>query len=154
MYVDRAMYSFRMSFWTVPRSDPRATPRASPTLFRSFDGRVDRHARAHPIEREASEQGVHVLDRRNRDADASDLAAGHWCIAVVAHLRRQVERDAQPFVALGEEVLEPPVRLLRGPETSILAHRPEPTAVHRRMDATGEGRLPRESDAFPVYVRL
>ena len=117
-------------------------------------GRVDRHARAHPIEREASEQGVHVLDRRNRDADASDLAAGHWCIAVVAHLRRQVERDAQPFVALGEEVLEPPVRLLRGPETSILAHRPEPTAVHRRMDATGEGRLPRESDAFPVYVRL
>src|SRR2546425_5511889 len=30
MYVDRATYSFRMSFWTVPRSDGRAMPRASP----------------------------------------------------------------------------------------------------------------------------
>src|SRR3989454_2325267 len=30
MYVDRATYSFRMSFWTVPRSDRRAMPRASP----------------------------------------------------------------------------------------------------------------------------
>src|SRR2546428_14177362 len=30
MYVDRAMYSFRMSFWTVPRSDRRAIPCASP----------------------------------------------------------------------------------------------------------------------------
>src|SRR2546426_1623516 len=30
MYGDRATYSFRMSFWTVPRSDRRAMPRASP----------------------------------------------------------------------------------------------------------------------------
>src|SRR5881628_1504372 len=30
MYVDRATYSFRMSFWTVPRSDRRSMPRASP----------------------------------------------------------------------------------------------------------------------------
>src|SRR5437867_3797655 len=30
MYVDRAMYSLRMSFWTVPRRSRRGTPRASP----------------------------------------------------------------------------------------------------------------------------
>src|SRR5437016_1556881 len=29
MYVERAMYSFRMSFWTVPRSTARGMPRAS-----------------------------------------------------------------------------------------------------------------------------
>src|SRR6267143_1741428 len=31
MYVERATYSFRMSFWTVPRSARRGTPRDSPT---------------------------------------------------------------------------------------------------------------------------
>src|SRR2546430_11473067 len=31
MYVERAMYSFRMSFWTVPRSPPRRTLRPSAT---------------------------------------------------------------------------------------------------------------------------
>src|SRR2546426_2722560 len=29
MYVERAMYSFRISFWTVPRSTARGMPRAS-----------------------------------------------------------------------------------------------------------------------------
>ena len=31
MYVDRAMYSLRMSFWTVPRRPWRAAPWASAT---------------------------------------------------------------------------------------------------------------------------
>ena len=37
----------------------------------------------------------HVLDRIDRHADASDFARGERVIGVVAHLRRQVERDAQ-----------------------------------------------------------
>ena len=33
MYVDRAMYSFRISFWTVPRSSARGTPCSSATAM-------------------------------------------------------------------------------------------------------------------------
>src|SRR6266566_2234159 len=33
MYVERAMYSFKMSFWTVPRSTPRRTLRPSATAM-------------------------------------------------------------------------------------------------------------------------
>ena len=46
-------------------------------------------------ERQAVEQRRHVLDRVDRDADASDFAGGERVVRVVAHLRGQVERDAQ-----------------------------------------------------------
>ena len=64
-------------------------------------------------------------------------------VRVVAHLGRQVEGDRQPGLALLEEVAEAAVGLLGGREAGVLAHRPEPAAVHRRLDAAGERVLAR-----------
>ena len=71
-------------------------------------------------------------------ADPADLALRLRGVGVVAHLGRQVEGDRQPGLALLEEVAEAPVRLLGGREAGVLAHRPEPAPVHRRLDAAGE----------------
>jgi hypothetical protein len=40
-----------------------------------------------------------------------------------------------------EQVAEPLVGLLGGAEARELAHRPQPAAVHRRIDAAGEREL-------------
>ena len=50
-----------------------------------------------------------------------------------AHLRRQVKGDRQPRLPLGEEVVEPPIRLGRS-EPGILPHGPEARPVHRWLD--------------------
>ena len=80
--------------------------------------RVDRHRRRDAIERDAVEELGHVLDRIDRDADAADFSGGQRVVGVVAHLRRQVEGDAQAADALREEVTVSLVRLGGGPETA------------------------------------
>ena len=88
-----------MSFWIVPDSCRQATPcrRATATYSASRMIAValiviDVET---AIERDAVEQRRHVLDRIDRDADAADLAGRQRMIRVVAHLRRQIEGDAQ-----------------------------------------------------------
>ena len=103
--------------------------------------RVDRHRRRDAVERDAVEQRRHVLDRVDRDADAADFAGGQRVVGVVAHLRRQVEGDAQAADALREQVAVARVRFGGGAEPGVLPHRPQPAAVHRRLDAAGEGKL-------------
>src|SRR4029079_14954088 len=97
--------------------------------------------RADVAEREAIKEDLHVGEAADRDADPPDLAGRLLRVGVVTHLRRQVEGDGQPRLALLEEVPEPAVRLLGRREPGVLAHRPEPAPVHRRLDATREGRL-------------
>src|SRR5690349_6302670 len=104
MYVPRAMYSFRMSFWIVPRSAG---------------------------EGDAVEQHAHVVERIDRHADASDLATRHRVVRVATHLGRQVERDRQALAALREQILVAAVRLGSGAKARVLAHRPVLAAVHR-----------------------
>ena len=136
-----------MSFWTVPESAPRldALPARDRDVERQQDdGRgVDGHRRRHPVERDALEQRRHVLDRVDGDADSADLAGRQRVVRVVADLRRQVEGDAESGHALGEQVAVAAVRLGGGPESGVLPHRPGPAAVHRRLDAAGEGELHR-----------
>ena len=97
--MPRATYSLRMSFCTVPARalERHALALRDRDVEREQDdrGRVDRHRRRHAIERNAVEERGHVLDRIDRDADASDLAGGERMVRVVADLRRQVEGDAQ-----------------------------------------------------------
>ena len=59
-------------------------------------------------------------------------------VGVVAHQRRHVERRREAGLPVLEQVAEALVRLLRRPEAGELAHRPEPAAVHRRVDAARE----------------
>ena len=106
-------------------------------------GRVDRHRRRHAIERDAVEQRRHVLDRIDRHADAPDFAGRQRVVRVVADLRRQIEGDAQAADALRQQVAVAAVRLRGGPKACVLPHRPQPAAIHRRLDAAGEWKLAR-----------
>src|SRR5207249_2837102 len=63
-----------------------------------------------------------------------------------------VERDAEPGLAVTDEILEPAVRVLGAAESGEHPHRPQATAVHRRVDAAGEGELAGLSE--PILVRL
>ena len=64
-------------------------------------------------------------------ADLADLALGARVVGVVAHLGGQVEGARQPGLAGLEQELEALVGGLGGAEAGVLAHRPEPAAVHR-----------------------
>ena len=97
-------------------------------------------------ERNAVEQLRHVFDRVDGDADAADFAFGERVVGVVAHLRGQVEGDAQAADALGEQIPVAAVRFGGGAEAGVLPHRPEPPAVHGRLDAAGVGELAGEAE--------
>ena len=147
MYSFCAMYSLRMSVWTVPRSsvarDALLVADADVEREQHRRRRVDRHRRRDLAERDAGEQRLHVLERVDRDALAADLAERARVVRVVAHQRRHVERGREPGLAVLEQVAEALVRLLGRAEAGELAHRPEPAAVHRRVDAARERVLPR-----------
>ena len=70
-----------------------------------------------------------------------DFAQRARRVGVDAHLGRQVERDAQSGLSGGEQMSEPAVRFRGRTESGVLAHRPEPSAVHRRLHAARE-RIP------------
>ena len=59
-------------------------------------------------------------------------------VGVVAHQRGHVEGGRQARLAVLEQVVEALVGLLAGAEAGELAHRPQPPAVHRLVDAARE----------------
>ena len=58
--------------------------------------------------------------------------------------RRHVERRRQPVAARPDDLLEPPVRVVRGAEAGEHPHRPQLRAVHRRVRPTRVRVLARE----------
>src|SRR4029077_2324001 len=56
-------------------------------------------------------------------------------VGVVAHLGRQIERDGETGLPRRQQMAEPRVGLLGGPEPGVLAHGPELAAIHRGMNA-------------------
>src|SRR5262245_35476536 len=58
-------------------------------------------------------------------------------IRVVPHQRWQIEGRRKARLALGEQIAETRVGVFRRAEARKLAHRPEPCAVHRRMNPAG-----------------
>ena len=137
-----AMYSLRMSVWTVPRSrssgDALLLADAGVERQQHRGRAVDRHRGRDLAERDPVEQRLHVGERVDRHALAPDLAERAGMVRVVAHQRRHVERRREAGLPVVEEVAEARVRLLRRPEARELAHRPQPAAVHRRIHAAGE----------------
>ena len=93
-----------------------------------------------------AEQRPHVIDGVDRHALAADLADRQRRVGVVAHQRRHVERGRKPRLAVVEQVAEALVGLLGGAEAGELAHRPQPAAVHRGVDAAREGVAARQAD--------
>ena len=84
--------------------------------------------------------------------DAADFARGQRMVGIEAHLRRQVEGDRKSGGALREQVAVAPVALFGGAEAGVLAHGPEPAAVHVAVDAARVGELARPAQ-FMAHER-
>src|SRR5260370_32811119 len=54
-------------------------------------------------------------------------------IRISPHLRRQVERNRKPGLTLLEQVTVTAIGFLGAAEARVLAHRPQPSAIHRRL---------------------
>ena len=101
---------------------------------------VDRHRGVRPLERDAVEQGPHVAQVPDRDADPADLAAGQDVVGVVAGLGGQVERHRQAGLALGQVPAEQRVGFPRGRVPGVGPHQP--------------GLVPRRRGVEPGPVRI
>jgi len=99
---------------------------------------VDRHAGRDLVQRDALEQPRHVAQRGDAHAHLADLAQRHRVIGVVADLGGQVERHAQPGLPGVEQEAVAGVGLLGGGVARVLAHGPQPPAIHRRLHAARE----------------
>ena len=154
MWVPRAIYSLRMSFWIVPSSRPGSTP----CFFATAMYNASRIDAVELIVIDvltlssgmAVEQYLHVREIADRHARPPHLADGQRVVRVVARLRRQVEGDAQPGLAFVKQVAIAPVRLLRRREPRVLSHRPDAAPVHVGLHAAGVGVFARIPQVSPV----
>src|SRR5947209_11767679 len=64
---------------------------------------------------------------------------------------RHIKGDAEAGLAVGDEILESAVRVLRAPEPGEHPHRPQPAEVHGGMDPAGEWETARVAEPL---VRL
>ena len=135
MYVPRDRYSLTMSFCVVPRSARRrrALLLGVGDVQRQQPRRrgVDRHRRVHLARRDAVEQRAHVAEVDDRHADLADLADGHRRVGVVAGLRRQVEGDRQPGLALRQVGAVQLVRRRGRRVPGVRPHQPRRVARNR-----------------------
>ena len=104
---------------------------------------VDGHGRRDPIERDAAEQVLHVGKGGDGHAALPHLPFRARMIGVVAHQGRKVERHRQAGLPVLEEEFVPLVSVFGAPEARELAHGPEPSAVHGRVDTARERVLAR-----------
>ena len=95
------------------------------------------------VQGEAGERSAHVRQGVDGHADLADLALGARVVGVVAHLGGQVEGARQAGLAGVEQELEPLVGRLGRAEAGVLAHGPQPPAVHGRLHAARIGILTR-----------
>ena len=114
---------------------------------------VDGHAGAYFVQRDSLEEPLHFLQAEHRNAHAPHFAARQLVVRVVADLGGQVERHREAGLSLPEQVAVARVGFLGGGVPGVLAHRPQPAAVHRRLHAARERILPREADPLR-YLRV
>ena len=105
-------------------------------------GAVHRHRHRHLVEGDPVEQLAHVEDGVDRHARHADVAGDPGVVGVVAAVGGQVERHGQALLAGGEVAAVEGVRLGGGGEPGVLADRPRPAGVHRRIGAADERRQP------------
>ncbi len=96
---------------------------------------VHGHRDRHPVERDAVEQLPHVVDRVDGDAGHAHVADHPRVVAVVAAVRRQVERDGQTLLPHRQVAAVERVGLRGGGEPGVLADGPGLGDVHGRVRA-------------------
>ena len=128
------MNSLRMSFWIVPES---FCGRHALFLRRDDVEREHRqhravhgHRHAHPVERNAGEQGAHVVDGIDGDTRHAHIARDARMVGIVAAMGGEVEGDRETLLAGGEVAAVEGVRILGRGEPGILAHGPGLVDVH------------------------
>ena len=99
---------------------------------------VHRHRHRHPVERDAVEQDLHVLDRIDRHPRFADVADHARMVGIVATMGGEIEGHRHALTAAVEIAPVERVRFLGGGETGVLADRPRPLCVHRRLRAANE----------------
>ncbi len=102
-------------------------------------GGVDGHRGGDRVERQLRQQAPHVVDGVDRHPHPTDLARRFGVVAVVAHLRGQVEGDAEAGLPLREQVAVALVGLVGRAEAGVLPHRPQPSTVHVGLHPAREG---------------
>jgi len=105
------------------------------------DGRrVDRHRGVDGAEVDLLEEGLHVAEVGDRDAGAADLALRHGMVGVVAILGRQIERDGQAALTLGQVLAIASIRLLGVAETGVRTNDPGGARLGLGHGETSAGR--------------
>ena len=99
---------------------------------------VHGHRDRDPVERDATEENFHVLDRIDRHACLTHVALDAGVVRVIAAVSRQVERHRYALPAAGQRLLVERVRFLGGGEPGVLANGPRPDRVHCRLRPTHE----------------
>ena len=101
---------------------------------------VHGHRHRHLVQRDAVEQDLHVLDAVDGNPRLAHVAFDPRMIAVIAPVRREIERDRHALLPGGEIAAVERVRFLGRRKARILPDRPRAARIHRRARAAGEGR--------------
>jgi hypothetical protein len=120
---------------------------------------VHGHRHGHPVERDAGEQGAHVVDRIDRNARHADVAGDPRVIRVVAAVGGEIEGDRQALLPGGEIAAVEGIGVLGGREAGVLPDGPWLGHVHRgirpakvRWDARPGIEAIETGDVFrPIY---
>ena len=149
MYSFCAMYSFRMSFCSVPETAFQSTPCCSATArymaHSTAAGELMVIETVTSAQRDAAEQNLHVFERRDGRAALAHFAFRQRVVGIVAHQRRQIEGHREAGLALLQQIVIAAVGLLRRGESGELPHGPQPPAVHGLVDAARVRKLARRS---------
>src|SRR3546814_16455427 len=100
---------------------------------------VHRHRHAHLAERNAVEQDLHVVERVDRDARLADIAGNARVNAVIAAMRRQIERDRTPLLPGCEVPALEAVRFLGAGEARLVPLLSRAPGVHPPLHPTRNG---------------
>ena len=146
MYSFCAMYSFRMSFCSVPDSRDQSTPCFSATA--KYMAHMIDAGELMVIETVTSPRGmpsnrVSISASEKSPRRTCPLRPAPWDIGIEAHQRRQVEGHRQTRLALLQQIAKARVGLFGRGETRELAHGPQPATIHRFVDTAGVGELSR-----------
>ena len=101
--------------------------------------RVDGHRGRNLGQIDAIEEALHVLDRIDGHADLSDFTHGERVVGIQADLGGQIECHRKPGSAVRQQVFVTLVGFLGVAHAGVLAHGPEPAAIHGGLDAAGKG---------------
>ena len=142
MYAFRDMYSFRMSFWSVPLSLARGMPRfsAATRYMAKITAAVALTVKWLLISSSGIPSKIISMSSTVSMATPTLPTSGSATriVRVVAHLRRQVQGYAETGLAPLQQESKTLVRLFRGAESRVLADGPESAAVHRRVDPSSK----------------